>query len=326
MKTLLLKNYNFLTLICLVFLGLTSTSCSKEDPEPLKSTSFDYQLHNGQVVPNAPYAGVHASNLTAKLLLNELENGMTKITVTLDNTIDGATYHMHAHDAADPSSTPNGTPYNESPNQEIFAKAVTGNGGKVSISQEANIYYKDLLDTYNGFFVIHDPLQDISTTDISTFLVVGGFARKQTETSYQSSVFNYAFNTGQLVADFAYDGAHADNLSASITIDELADNKSRVVVQLQNTQDGKMYHTHAHDAADPATTPNGTPYIEAPNANVFVSHITGNGGASAKAVISTLSYSELINNYNGFFVVHDPLQTISTTNPKTFVILGLFAR
>ena len=93
-----------------------------------------------------------------------------------------------------------------------------------------------------------------------------------------------------------------------------------------NTLDGETYHIHAHDIADPATTPNGTPYIETPNSDVYVSMLEGNGDMAGSAVISTLSYDMILNNYDGFFVVHDPLQAIDTTDPTTYVILGIFAR
>jgi len=224
-------------------------ACGDGDEIPLKTSSFDYSLHNGQVVPSAPYNGIHSNDVTATLKLDELENGKTNITVTIQNTIEGVTYHTHAHDAADASSTPNGTPYNESPNTMLFAQAINGTGGTVTASQEASMSYNELISTYEGFFVIHDPLQAISTVDIGTFLVVGSFSRAQSESNLASSTFQYDFNMGQLVSTFAYEGTHPNSLSASITVDELADNRSRVIVTLINTLDGETYHTHAHDAA-----------------------------------------------------------------------------
>jgi len=317
----------FLSLLIVVSLILFG-ACNKDDDKdgPLESTSFQYEFHNGQSVPSAPYAGVHESTVTAELKLEELANGRTKITVTIENTLDGATYHVHAHDAANPSTTPNGTPYDETPNASIFAQALIGNGGVVSTSQETDRSYDELINTYEGFFVIHDPLQAISTVDLSTFLIVGSFARKQAEVNFASSTFEYAFNTGQLVSDFAYTGTHNNNLSARITVGELADNKSRITVHIMNTLDGETYHTHAHDVADPATTPNGTPYNETPNVNVFVAPIIGNGGTAVKAVISSMDHQEITTAYEGFFVIHDPLQAITTVDPTTYIILGSFAR
>jgi len=302
------------------------SSCDNDDDSTLQTISFEYQFHNGQAVPSAPYLGIHSSDLSATLMLDELENGNTNITVSIQNTINGETYHTHAHDAADPSSTTNGTPYSEAPNADIFVQPLQGNGGTVSISQEANMSFDDLTSSYEGFFVIHDPLQTINTADIGTYVVVGNFARNQSTVNYASSVFQYDFNTGQLVPDFAYSGTHPNNLSASITVDELFDDKSRITVQLMNTIDGETYHTHAHDVADPATTPNGTPYNETPNGDVFIASITGKGGIAGRANISPKSHDEITLTYEGFFVVHDPLQSVSTVDPTTYVLLESFAR
>ena len=324
--TFLNKISNILFIVFGLFILGFLSSCGDDDPIALKTTSFDYALHNGQAVPSAAYAGGHPTDLTATMKLDEMENGNTMITVTLNNTISGATYHMHAHDGADAATTPNGTPYNESPNTEIFAQMLQGNGNTVSVSQEASMSYTELTDTYSGFFVIHDPLQAVSTTDITSYLVVGGFARTQDNPDYSSSTFSYDFNTGQLVADFAYEGTHATDLAATIQVDELAENKSRITVRLMNTMDGETYNTHAHDMADAATTPNGTPYIETPNGEVFAGPIDGNGDMAFKTNISSMSYDMITGSYDGFFVVHDPLQTLSTTDPTTYVLLGVFAR
>jgi len=302
------------------------SSCGDDNPDILQSTSFSYSFHNGQVVSSAPYLGTHSSDLTATLKLDELENGNTNITVSIDNTLEGQTYHTHAHDAADASSTPNGTPYSESPNSSIFAQAIMGNGGTATISQEATMSYDELVSDYAGFFVIHDPLQTVNTADISTYLVVGGFAREQSSVNYSSSSFQYDFNTGQVAAAFAYDGMHPTNLGATITVSELAENKSRVTIEITNTIAEETYHTHAHDMADAAMTPNGTPYNETPNTDVFASPIIGNGGTAAVAVISPISYTEITSGYEGFFVIHDPLQALTTVDPTTYVVLASFAR
>ncbi len=310
----------------LLSLSTFFSSCGEDDPFMGSQASYDYAIHNGQTVPTAPYQGGHPTDFTAMLMLTELENGMTEITVSLDNTISGATYHIHAHDGADPNTTPNGTPYNESPNSELFAQMATGNGGTVSITQTTSMSYDEIINDYSGFFVIHDPLQSISTTDISTYLVVGAFARPQNNSTFASASFSYDFNGGQLVEAFAYLGLHPSTLSAWIQVDELADDRSRITVRLDNTLDGEMYHTHAHDMADPSTTPNGTPYIESPNADVYATHIMGNGGLAFDSQISSMSYDEITQNYDGFFVVHDPLQAITTVDPTTYIILGVFAR
>ena len=315
------------TLAIMLFLALGLSSCSDDDViAPLESSLIEYAFHNGQIVAAAPYAGIHPGDFSASMNLEELANGKTNITITLQNTIDGATYRIHAHDAADAASTPNGTPYTEAPNSTILAQAIDGNGGTVTVSQEAEMSYDELINNYAGFFVVHDPLQAVNTADVSTFLIVSTFARPQTATSFESKTFAYDFNTGQLSAGFVYNGAHTNTLSAQVTIGELADGRARVAVQLMNTMDGEVYGTHAHDAADAASTPNGTPYQEMPNSDVFATAIAGNGGTAGFANISSSSFNELTTNYDGFFVVHDPLQALNTADPTTFIVLGVFAR
>lgn len=317
--------YSFLRLFTLIFSAAILLSSCNEDPV-LESKTFNYQFHNGQTVPSAPYAGYHNSNLTASMKIDELEDGGANITVTLENTLDGEAYHMHAHDAADPSTTTNGTPYNESPNSDVFATMVQGNGGSVSTTLKTDMSYSEITSTYDGFFVIHDPLQAINTADITSYLIVAAFARDQQVENFESATFNYDFNTGQVAEAFQYVGTHPTNFTSSIRVDELADGRSRVTVTHMNTVDGLNYATHAHDMADPSTTMNGTPYIETPNGAIFAGGIIGNGGMNGKANISDMSFADITTSYDGFFVTHDPLQDIDTTNPATYVILGVFAR
>ena len=193
MKTSILKfslKYAFTGLLS----ALVLTSCEKKDDNDnmnnpdLKTSTYNYEFNNGQVVPTAAYSGDHMDNLSAEMMVEEMSGGGSKITVTIMNTIDGEMYMVHAHDAADPSTTPNGTPYNETPNADILVQMGEGNGGTITVSQETDMSYDELTTSYEGFFVIHDPLQPINTADISTYLVVGNFARQQTETNLKSKV------------------------------------------------------------------------------------------------------------------------------------------
>lgn len=327
-----MKRLTILTPLLFAAFALTMQSCKKEDNEPVVTqdpmmmATYDYEFNNGQVVASAAYDGTHMDNFSAQMKVEEISAMQSKITVTLMNTVAGQTYNIHAHDAADPATTPNGTPYNESPNANVFVQTVDGNGGNVSVSQTIDMTYSDLTTMYNGFFVIHDPLQAMSTTDISTYLVVGTFARAQAASNLSSAMFNYDFNTGQVAQAYAYNGTHANTLTGMLKVQELADGTSRVSVMLDNLMNGEMYMIHAHDAADPNTTPNGTPYDETPNSNLCVLSVNGNGGMSGASQISTLSYTDITTTYDGFFVVHDPLQAISTTDPTTYLLLGSFAR
>lgn len=318
--------FNFLTMI---ILATFISSCTEDEPEmttEVTSTStYMYSFNNGQVVPSAPYKGQHRSDFSADLQVEGFSDGTSKITVTLKNTLEGETYMIHAHDAADPSTTPNGTPYKETPNGDLLMQMGKGTGGDLVIVQETMMSAEEIMN-YEGFFVVHDPLQDISTTDISTYLIVGAFAETQPENKLMSKEFDYSFNTGQLVMDFAYDGMHNEDLMAKLKVEELGNGESRISVWLMNTINGEMYMVHAHDAADPASTPIGTPYNESPNGDVCSLMIQGNGNTSWSSQYSIMTFEEITTTYEGFFVVHDPLQPIDTTDPTTYVVLGLFAR
>lgn len=166
-----------LTAAVLSFFMLTATtftSCKKDDEK--KTKTIDYAFNTGQVGAGTAYSGSHPSNLTASVKLTEMSGEQTKITVTLTNSLSGKDYNIHVHDAADAATTPNGTPYNEAPNTSILTMTIAGNGGTVSKDYTATHSYDYLLNTYaGGFFVVHDPTQPISTTNLTTYLVVGSF-------------------------------------------------------------------------------------------------------------------------------------------------------
>lgn len=328
-----MKISKHLTLPVLAITVLMGTqSCKKDDVDPVTpapaamESTFNYSFNNGQVVSSAAYDGTHMDNLTASMKVTELTSSTSRISLTLTNTIAGQTYHTHAHDAADPGTTPNGTPYNETPNTAVFTQMIMGNGGTVTVTQDVSMSFSAITTSYNGFLVVHDPLQAVTTTDISTYLVVGSFARAQAATNLASTTFPYNFNTGQVAAAYAYNGTHAATLTGNLKIQELADGTSRVSVMLNSTIAGQTYHAHAHDAADPGTTPNGTPYNETPNTGLCTMMIMGNGGVAGGSQMSAMSYANITSTYDGFFVVHDPLQAVTTTDPTTYVLLGLFAR
>lgn len=309
----------------------SSPTGNNGDTDELQSETFNYAFNEGQLLGDAEtaYRGEHQRNLTASFEINEMENGNASVTVTLNNTLSGVDYPVHVHDAADPANTPNGTPYNETPNGDIFAGAISGNGSSASSTNETSISYDELVNEYEGFTVVHDPTQDISTVDLTTYLVLGQFGQPLDagESSLRSESFEYAFNEGQLLGDTdtAYNGDHSRNLSATLTIEERGDGNATVIITLDNTLDGLDYPVHSHDAADPATTPNGTPYNETPNGDVFAGAITGNGGEASSSNETDISYKELVEEYEAFLVVHDPTQDISTVDLTTYLVLGSFA-
>lgn len=159
-----------------------------------------------------------------------------------------------------------------------------------------------------------------------------------TEAVLRTATYNYAFNRGQLGEGTAYQGAHATNMTAVLTIEELSENRCRVKMLLNHAIEGTTYLVHAHDAANQETTPNNTPYLESPNEAVLSLAITGAGhshGRSGQRVAhitakgeqeSPFSFDYLTQLYDGFLVVHDPLQPLSTTNLQSYLVVNKFAR
>ena len=157
-------------------------------------------------------------------------------------------------------------------------------------------------------------------------LVVGFTSCEETEVpTLQSKTYSYSFNTGQVAAAYAYGGTHHNTIAAELTVDEMSDGTSKVSITLTGANDA-TYMVHAHDMADAATTTNGTPYLETPNGNVYASPVIVSGGTGTSSQVSTMSYEALTTTYDGFLVVHDPTQAITTVDPTTYVILGTFAR
>lgn len=158
-------NSKLTTFILLAFVsaGLFA-ACSDDSPSgmdtELRAESYSYAFNEGQALDDddSAYRGEHERNLNVDLSIEEMENGNASITVTLNNTVSGQTYAVHAHDAADPSTTPNGTPYNETPNGDVFAGGIEGNGGSASATNETSISFDEIVNDYAAFFVVHDPL------------------------------------------------------------------------------------------------------------------------------------------------------------------------
>ena len=153
--------------------------CNKDDDEPmLRSQTFDYAFNEGQLVgPTTAYDGEHPRNLTARMEVMEMPNGTARVMVTLNNTLPGQMYMLHAHDMADPATTPNGTPYNETPNGNVLAEMVTPQGTTAMVEHTSTLTYDQLLNNYDGFLVVHDPTQALSTVDLTTYLILGVVAR-----------------------------------------------------------------------------------------------------------------------------------------------------
>lgn len=330
-----LQELNTADLTTYLILGVFAQSLDAGESS-LRTSSYSYGFNEGQLLDDPATAyngdgeGDHPRNLSAELIIEERGTGMANVTVVLNNTVEGEDYPVHSHDMADPATTPNGTPYNETPNANVFAGVITGNGDSAMMTNETDISYTELVDEYEAFLVVHDPTQPVTTVDLTTYLVLGVFAQDldAVEPNLRTESFTYDFNEGQLLDDMstAYEGSHERNLTATLTLNEQIDGSTELVVTLNNTVDGEMYPIHSHDAADPTMTPNGTPYNETPNGNVIATAVEGNGGEVMASNMSTLSFNDLTRDYEGFFVVHDPLQDISTVDLTTYLILGSTAR
>ena len=171
MKSFVIKSLFLLALI------VGFTSCTETEVPELQSKTFSYAINTGQVAPAYAYSGSHPNSIAAELMLEEMADGTTKVSVTLTGAIDGMTYNIHAHDEADAGTTPNATPYSETPNGNVYASPVVISGGTGTSSQISTMSYEDLTTTYDGFFVIHDPTQAVNTADPTTYVVLGSFAR-----------------------------------------------------------------------------------------------------------------------------------------------------
>lgn len=161
-----MKQFKILALAFVAVSAIVFTSCAEDAPE---TKTTNYAFNTGQLGTGTAYSGSHGA-VTATVKLTENGN-QTTVTVTLTGTMNATDYVVHVHDAQ--AGTP---PYNQTPNAAILATTITGNGGTVSKDYTSTMSYGDLTNNYaGGYFVVHDPTQPISTTNLQTYLVVGTF-------------------------------------------------------------------------------------------------------------------------------------------------------
>lgn len=160
--------------------------------------------------------------------------------------------------------------------------------------------------------------KSISKASLLLLALSAGFMSCDKEEDKKSETFSYSFAS-------TYTGTHANTLSADLTITELDDDKSMVKVMLNNAIASETYMVHAHDKAAVTTaTPNG--FVPTPNSAVLAGSIETTTTSGSLEQESSMSYDVLTTSYDGFLVVHDPLQPVNTADPSTYVILGDFAR
>jgi hypothetical protein len=142
---------------------------------------------------------------------------------------------------------------------------------------------------------------------------------------YRQRVFNYDFNKGQVVGFSGYAGTLDKSLRATLTLDELPKDSTRITLNLINTKPGVPYFTGAFDATD--TTDFG--YALYPNARVFSKFIAGTGGNVSTFQLVNKRFDSLVNNYNGYLVVQDTTYGVGMSDSlssSAFLIFGTFAR
>lgn len=127
--------------------------------------------------------------------------------------------------------------------------------------------------------------------------------------------YSFGFNTGA-VGD-AYVGTHPKTTAMQVTVEELPGNKTKLLVLLTNTLNGKIYNVHFN-----AATPGGSSLFEA--SPKYTIAVTGNGITAAGSVVVTEPYNYITGTWKGYAIVHDPEQTFSVTNFKTFLIIDHF--
>jgi hypothetical protein len=160
----------------LLFLSFSLLACEKDqEPESHSPPSFSYSFNEGQNELKTAYTGDHPRDLRAEMQLLEGDSGGTRIRITFSNTLDGETYAVHAHDY-DADSTI-GLPYEFSVNTAVLNQNPVGRTGTLEIEQHSDSSVAYFENRYQGYLVVHDPLQPVQTKKPSSFLILGRFAR-----------------------------------------------------------------------------------------------------------------------------------------------------
>ena len=147
------------------------------------------------------------------------------------------------------------------------------------------------------------------------FTMLLAACEKDDDKKMAAKTYSYTFNTGAIGE--SYVGTHPKTMASQVTVTEQANGKSKLTVMLTNTLSGKTYNVHLHEAMAGSTPP----YNQMPK---YIITVTGNGTTAANTVVLSDSFETLTAAFKGFYVVHDPTQTLSTTDFKTFLIVGTY--
>ena len=168
--------------------------------------------------------------------------------------------------------------------------------------------------TKHSYMKIALPLKMVIVLPI-VFSILFIACTKDEEPEMASRNYSFGFNNGAL--GDAYVGTHPKTTAMQVTVEELPGNKTKLLVLVTNTLNGKIYNVHFNTA-----TPGGSALFEA--TPKYTIAVTGNGITAAGSTIVSDPYNYIINTWKGYAIVHDPEQTFSVTNFKTFLVIDHF--
>jgi hypothetical protein len=134
---------------------------------------------------------------------------------------------------------------------------------------------------------------------------------------------NYRFNNGDLHNGYAYQGQHPDNFNAKLRLIE-KDDKVLAEITLYNSIQDRQYVIEAHQIADSTKTPNKTPFIQNPASTIFTKTIIGTGGTVTVFQEIEKTFAQISTDTNYVLIIHDPLQTYSTSLAYRFLVYTSF--
>lgn len=147
---------------------------------------------------------------------------------------------------------------------------------------------------------------------------------------YRRQVYNYRFNSGQVVGKPAYYNRRVrlDSMRAMMVLEEKPYNQTLITVSLYNAPGGQVFPVGVRRVD---TTYWG--YADDFDARVFAKQMAGKGPGSVltDSVRSRYSFDYLTKEYDGYFIVQDVIAPdttyrIDTTSSAVFPVFGTFAR
>ncbi len=147
---------------------------------------------------------------------------------------------------------------------------------------------------------------------------------------YRRQVYNYRFNSGQVLGKPAYYNRRVrlDSMRAMVVLEEQPYNQTLITVSLYNAPGGQVFPVGVRRVDSTYWG-----YADAFDVSVFAKKMTGKGLNSvvSDSNRSRYSYDFLTKEYDGYFLVKDVIAPdtalhIDTTSSAVFPIFGTFAR